>query len=207
MAVLRTKDFNEALWNILSPFDSRELNLMISGGSILKHLENPRYRSVDSSKWQVFFADERCSIGCLNYEEALPFLNLLKARVHPIVTASTACSVERHRLRDMYESTLKSIASIDVCLLGVGENGHICSLWPSSSSLSSDKLVEAVTVDCPCSPNRLTVTPKFINQYVKDLYFVIPPKNGKPKAIDEPHPSIRYSLLIDYVIILPQHSP
>lgn len=204
MKMLRTRDFSEMLWNILSPFDSRELNLMISGGSILDYLKDSRYRSVNSSKWQVFFADERCNMNYLNYEGSMLFLNLLEAKVHPILTRDKERSMGMHSLRDRYESDLKSISSIDVCLLGVGENGHICSLWPSSSSLDSNRLVEAVTVDCPLSPDRLTVTLKFINQHVRDLYFVIPPKDGKPKDITGPHPSIRDKLLIDYAIILPQ---
>lgn len=201
MRTLKTGDFRGALWDILSSFDSRDLNLVISGGSILNYLEDSRYESIDTSRWDVFFADERCNTDHLNYDKARPFLSLLRARVHPIIYS---VPVDKDDLRNKYESKLMGITSVDICLLGVGDNGHICSLWPNSDSLDSHRLVELVSVDCPFSPDRITVTLRFINRYVKGLYFVIPPKNGRPKDVTGPHLSIRDRLEIEYTVVLPQ---
>lgn len=110
-------------------------------------------------------------------------------------------------IRDRYEKIVAEVRSqgnIDICFLGIGDNGHICSSWPESQSLLSDRMVEAVEVECPLSRRRITVTLKFLNESVKKLYFVIPPKNGKPQSIVEPHKSIRDKMTVGYDVILPE---
>jgi len=247
MGVIRTSDFKEKLYSILSPYDSKHLNLMISGGSLLKDLDYSKYKDLDSSKWKIFFADERCNTKYLNFEGALPFIKSLDAMVYPILPiclmkeAKENCcnlrfdqsyeckcrkkennpeecrksftnddAIEEKKiieLRDRYEKIMSNtdvVKAIDICLLGIGDNGHICSLWPESESLLSNRFVENVNVDCPLSRNRITVTLKLLNELVKSLYFVIPPKKGKPQSVSEPHESIRKKITIKYDVILPE---
>lgn len=196
-----TSNFESTVFDLLKNYDTKEFNLMISGGSLLKCFSEERYLALDTSKWNVFFADERCNKDFLNFQDAKEFLKQIKGKVFEIkIMDSLEESVKRYS-----EILSKEGKSIDLCLLGVGENGHICSLWPESKSLETKELVELVTVDCSSSPKRITVTLAFINKCVKRLFFVIPPRNGIPKKVKEPHPSIKEKLKIKFTVILPEN--
>lgn len=196
-----TKNFSNTLFDLLKEYDSQNFNLMISGGSILQHLDDDRYNSIDTTKWNVFFADERCNKEFSNFQDAKEFLRRIKGKIYHIEILNNPEESAR-----IYEEKLKENAqTINLCLLGVGDNGHICSLWPESPDLETKKQVQSVTVDCKVSPQRITVTLSFLNNHVKNLFFVIPPRNGKPKKVKEPHPNIKEKLKIDYISILPEY--
>lgn len=190
------QEFKDTLLNILKSYDGKACNLMISGGSILKCLDNDQFEAVDTSQWKIFFCDERCEEEHSNFKSASSFLEKIKGKVFPVLMLT-----KPEMSAKSYEDTLKrNVRMIDVCLLGIGENGHICSLWPNSESLNSETLVEHVEVDCKLSPMRVTVTLYFINQFVKSLIFVVPPKNGKTKGIKSPDESITKRLKVDYKV-------
>ncbi|KAI4292431.1 6-phosphogluconolactonase [Pancytospora philotis] len=200
--VVRTGDFSQALLGILAKFDGRSCNLMISGGSLLTCLDSPAYADMDCSKWRIFFADERADPRCRNFSDAQKFLGRIRAEAFPIPADLSGDEAARE-----YERTVRAHmrdGPIDVCLLGVGENGHICSLWPDAPELQSEELVVPAMVDCPLSPIRITVTLRFLNSRVARLFFVIPPKNGKPKSVAAPHCSIADGLTLDYTVVLPE---
>jgi len=207
MKRIRTANFKDALYTILREYDNRSLKLMISGGSLLETLENQSYRSLVTDKWEIYYADERCDQKHLNYKDSEKFLSLLKSRNYRIDTAS--CSDNSSGKDNSptgveeYKGILKD-KKMDICLLGVGENGHICSLWPNSEELHSRETVIKTRVPAAVSPDRVTVTLHFLNNFVSACYFVIPPKNGIPKLVAEPHESIRNGLTIDYTVILPE---
>lgn len=196
MNIVKTKNFQNYLFDLLKDFNNKEFNLMIAGGSLLKVLSDERFSSLKTSKWNIFYADERCNKNYLNFEDSRNFLNKTSANVHKIEIFSNP---EESKIK--YGRQLEG-KLMDLCLLGIGENGHICSLWPNSKSLESTEFVEFVTVDCPFSPERITVTLKFLNLNVKRLFFVVPPKNGIPKKIQEPHESILKKLTSDFTILL-----
>lgn len=190
-------NFQDYIFQILKRFTGKELNLMISGGSFLDTLNYSKYKELSTKLWNIFYADERCNDKYLNYDGSTPFLSYLDATVYPI---NIKLNPEQSALD--YEKTLLKFKQIDVCFLGIGENGHICSLWPNSNDLLSEKYVTNVIVDCPLSKNRITITLKYINHKIKELYFVIPPKDGKMKNIKEPHSSIKSKITKDYTTIL-----
>ncbi|ELA42142.1 uncharacterized protein VICG_00785 [Vittaforma corneae ATCC 50505] len=190
------QEFKDSMFNILKNYDSKACNLMISGGSIIKCLDCDQLETLDTLQWKIFFCDERCEEKHSNFKSASSFLEKIRGEVFPIkILANSEESAKN------YEDILKkNIHKIDVCLLGIGENGHICSLWPNSESLNSKALVERVEVDCNASSVRITVTLCFINQFVKNLIFVIPPKNGKSKGIKKPDKSIIERLKVGYKV-------
>jgi 6-phosphogluconolactonase len=218
------KDF---IFNLLKDYSGKNLNLMISGGSLLKCMDDERYRGLDSKKWKIFYADERCNVDYLNFKGSFVFLDKIEGQIYPIYDGNTSVMKEDavndcnsimkedsmigkdapndyfKLLNSRYQNLLlKNENKIDICLLGIGNNGHICSLWPNSKSLKSKNLTEFVTVDCPMSPERITVTIHFLNDYVKNLFFILPPKDGKPKEVKEPHESILKELTTKYITFL-----
>lgn len=212
MEILRTNNFKELLFEILSEYSGKSSNIMISGGSLLEVLNNSNYRNLDTSKWSIFYADERCDQNLLNYTASLPFLGYLNAKVYRIRTDLGASGavldyssiIEDVKIRRVNNDiTEASTIQMDVCILGIGENGHICSLWPDSKSLDAEDFVINTKVDTNISPERVTITLRFLNSSVKNLYFVLPPKNGKVKTVVEPHSSIKSRINIKYRIILP----
>lgn len=194
MNYILTEDFKTELFNLLSPFDSHKLNLMIAGGSLLDVLNYSKYKNLDSSKWKIWYADERCHPSYLNYTGSLNFLsNLSPNKVNKIPFDSTDPIKE-------YSNTLEKI---DVCLLGIGNDGHICSLFPDLDDLDSTDYVIKVFNPTVISPDRITVTLKFLNTMVENLYFVIPPgENGKIKHFVKPHERICKRLKKEYVSII-----
>lgn len=201
MTIIKLKtlqDFKNTIFDIISKYDRKELNLMIPGGSVLSCLDDNRYEDLETSKWKIFFCDERMRKEYSNFESAKNFIGKIKGKVFPIINSKDNSSGAI--LVDKYENILEN-ATIDVCLLGIGDNGHICSLWPDSDALDSRRMVEQVKVDCPLSPERITVTLEFINKSVKDLYFVIPPRE-KPKTVVQPAKSILERLKVKYTTII-----
>ncbi|KAI5150562.1 6-phosphogluconolactonase [Enteropsectra breve] len=197
-AIIRTANFKETIYKILEKYSGKELNLMIAGGSLLNILAYEKTGTLNTGAWKIYFADERVEQGHLNYSGAQDFLNLTNCKFFPMET-----SLGAKEAAEKYNKILDGV-KIDLCLLGIGDNGHICSLWPESDSLESKENVVGVCVECPLSPQRVTTTLKFLNESVSCLYFVIPPKNGKPKSISEPHESIRSRLTKEYTVVLPE---
>ena len=72
-------------------------------------------------------------------------------------------------------------SSIDVILFGVGDDGHIASLFPGSEALheSSQKVVPIVGPKPPC--NRLTITPSVIT--LAKFVFVFAPGIAKAEVL------------------------
>jgi len=194
MSVLFTDDFNGEIYRILRCYSGRCFSLMISGGSLLKCLDDGRYELLDTSRWSVFYSDERADQSQLNHAAAHGFLKRIKARVHPIHT-----SVPLDDAAIEYSKILSDFV-IDVCLLGIGGDGHICSLLPECPELDSLQYVTALSGAFTVSPRRVSVTPKYINERVNELIFVVP--NSKEKNVVQPDKSILARIRKEYVVIL-----
>lgn len=192
MDFLFTSDFNTEIYHILREYSGTDLSLMISGGSLLQCLDDGRYEELDTTGWRIFYSDERVDQDNLNYTASVPFINRTKASVHRIQSSmSVSEAVEDYSGR---------LADIDVCLLGIGGDGHICSLPPDSRELDSEEYVVALDTGFQVSPQRISVTPRFLNERVSRLYFVVP--NSNEKNISKPDESIVSRLRKDFVVIL-----
>lgn len=190
MKTIFCNNFQEEIFLLLKDYDAKEFKLMISGGSLLAVLNYPPYEILNSTKWEIYYADERVDTKGSNYTGSLPFLKMLKGKVYKMDVNKSP------------EEYSRILPKIDVCLLGVGPDGHICSLFPDTPSLDSTERVIAVVNQAIAFPERITTTIKFLNEDVGVLYFVIPPKDGKVKEVKEPHESIRKRLTKEYTTIL-----
>jgi 6-phosphogluconolactonase len=164
-----------------------QFTIALSGGSLPNQLVPlGKVPGVQWDKWQVFFADER--IVPLDHAEsnyaacAKAFLDLVpikREQIHTIdeklITATikdvtgpstdaTAAEKEAAAVAEDYTQQIKSTfgsadACFDLILLGMGPDGHTCSLFPGSKLLDvKDKLIEYIVDSPKPPPRRITFT-------------------------------------------------
>ncbi|KAK1349302.1 6-phosphogluconolactonase-like protein [Hamiltosporidium tvaerminnensis] len=187
-------DFVYEMESILRKFDNKDLKLMISGGSILTILKNINFKNIKTTKWKIYFADERISQqeSDLNFFDA-EFLKSTDALIYPI---NTKICPEK-----AIEDYISILEPINVCFLGVGEDGHIASIFPNSKNITKKEMFIYVN-DSPKPPKeRISVSISYLNT-VNSIYFFIPPKNEILKDVCCPDQSIQKELKDDYVIFL-----
>ena len=134
-------------------------SVVLSGGRsiipVLSALEKAGRRKL--AGYRFFLADER--IGADYNQEMLKerlFNSLLSEGavtedqlLFPDITLSAEAAAEEYAER---------LKKIDIAFLGVGEDGHVASLFPGHDSLHSKKLVEAVHNSPKPPPKRITLT-------------------------------------------------
>lgn len=142
-------------------------SLALTGGSFATSFF-PRLATLplDWSRTHFFWGDERAvppDHPDSNYAVARS-LWLDPAGVPPGVVHRMAGEAEDlHRAAREYESALEGVAGrpprLDVTLLGVGPDGHVCSLFPGHKLLKEKERRVAVVEDSPKPPpRRLTLT-------------------------------------------------
>ena len=131
--------------------------LAIPGGSVVSLFARGLAR-VDAANWHVFWTDERrvpLSDPHSNFRlaetELLP--KLAGAHLHPI----------RGSAAD-YEQEIAGFLPLDLVLLGVGEDGHVASLFPGNPALLETKRAVADVHHAPKPPpERVTLTLPVLN--------------------------------------------
>ena len=166
-------------------------SIAFSGGSVASIapaglLEHPDLKSLDFAKWKVYFCDERyveLSNSDSNYNAVKQnFLSKVEGiKAENVFTIDPALSLEE-AAKD-YECKLKSSlgngARIDLLLIGMGPDGHICSLFPGHPLLQvTDRLVAAVSDSPKPPPSRVTLTYPAVNA-AKCAMFIV---SGSGKA-------------------------
>ena len=200
----------------LSIEDHGFFTIALSGGSSAKIVcSGLTHQAIDFSKWKVLFCDERyvpLSDENSNYKLAKEFL-LDKTSISEenVVALNPSLSLEESA-KD-YEQKLKSlhpkstgVPSLDLLVLGMGPDGHICSLFPGHSLLDeTDQLVASLADSPKPPPCRITLTYPVINN-AKCAVFVT---TGSSKAEmvqralegneENPVPAARVKLLNGHV--------
>jgi 6-phosphogluconolactonase len=127
----------------------------------------PKY---DVTNWHFFFADERCVPLDSNDSNYLgfvkPVFDVLKVPRNQIHTINP--NVDPHCAAQEYQDELKSVfgdvIEFDVILLGMGPDGHTCSLFPNHPLLKSKEVVAAILDSPKPPPQRITLTFPVVNQ-------------------------------------------
>ena len=137
--------------------------LAVPGGSVLLILaQGLARRPVDASRWELFWTDERCvpltdpySNFHLAQTHLFPVLRIPREHIHPI---PGHLGPEAAALA--YEAELPNASEpFDLVLLGIGEDGHIASLFPGHPALLETTRAVAPVRHAPKPPpERVTLT-------------------------------------------------
>lgn len=149
----------------------------LSGGATaLLFLGALKNANVDWSRISLFWADERAvppEDPDSNYGIAQQMLlDPLGARAPRAFPMAFDASLDRPGMSSLGTAAMKydtvlarelRSKSLDLALLGVGEDGHICSLFPGHRALQADDLRVVAVEDAPKPPaRRLTLTLPFV---------------------------------------------
>ena len=145
-----------------------ECSVMLTGGRGAQRLyaawaDLPAFRLIRGVRF--YFGDERCVPSDdldSNYGMAMRTLFYFGVPTGCAVFRMEADDIDRDAAARRYDDILP--AAVDVLLLGVGEDGHVASLFPGSQALQevSRRVVPVVGVKLP--HERLTITPAVILQ-------------------------------------------
>jgi 6-phosphogluconolactonase len=151
----------------LARAQQRSLSLVVPGGSVAEQFFPVLAAAdIDWAPVELLWGDER-AVGAhdsdSNYRAAadllLPKIALDPAHVHrmPADTADLTAAARA------YESTIERVRGrggrLDIVLLGVGPDGHVCSLFPGHPALDErSHLVVRITDSPKPPPRRLTLT-------------------------------------------------
>ncbi|XP_076263109.1 6-phosphogluconolactonase [Rhynchophorus ferrugineus] len=165
-------------------------NVGVSGGSLVSFLVKglPEIKT-DFSKWKIFFCDERLvpidnpdsTFGL--YKKQLVDTEIVSLSADQFVTAKQ--DVTGEEAAQDYAEKVKElvpgnpIPQFDLLLLGMGPDGHTCSLFPGHKILEETNQWVAYINDSPKPPpNRITLTYPVINNANICVFAVC----GKDKA-------------------------
>lgn len=155
-----------------------------SGGSLISFIgklcEAPYNKTMDWSKWYVFWADERVVAKNhvdSNYKLAKEVF-LSKVPIIPSHVTSINDTVSAEKAADDYKFAIRQLVRtrvIDVCntcdcpkfdliLLGMGPDGHVASLFPNHPALKeSDEWITFIIDSPKPPPERISFTLPVIN--------------------------------------------
>ena len=177
--------------------------IALSGGTtpetLYRALTSPAFADrFDWSRTTFFFSDERCvppddprSNYALAKKILFTPLNIMPSQVYRMAGESSdprAAAFEyEQQLRLATKTSSSAQPSLDLILLGIGEDGHTASLFPGASILRDRQRVIAATQSPKDPPNRLTMTLAAINRASVILFLVTGVgKAGVVRAILDP---------------------
>lgn len=160
-------------------------NILMTGGNTAELLYQYWVKNINMpyDKMHLYFGDERCvppEHAESNY--ALVMKTLFANHLHGdmFVVRMEGESKDRDKAARSYEDKLPD--NIDIILLGMGNDGHIASLFPNSHALNSVRKVEAVTGTKPPFA-RLTITPRVIAS--AEFVFLLATGKCKGQVLDK----------------------
>ena len=152
---------------------SGHFSVGLSGGSVAKIIsQGLRGRSdIDWSKWHVFYCDERVvpftsedSTHAFIKRELLDKVALPQENIYaidPSLDAQGAAEDYIRKIRKLYPG--EGYPSFHLLLLGMGPDGHTCSLFPGHAGLQAKEVVIPITDSPKPPPQRITLTVPVLN--------------------------------------------
>ena len=133
---------------------------------------------VEWGRVAVLFGDERCvppGHPDSNYRMAK---ESLLDRVMPATVYRIPAELGPDEGADEYAEVVANVAPLDFVLLGVGEDGHVGSLFPGHAALHADGLTIGIRDSPKPPPERVTIT----MEAIRDAGRVMILATGKGKA-------------------------
>ncbi|MBK7644714.1 MAG: 6-phosphogluconolactonase [Planctomycetes bacterium] len=168
----------------------RRFTLALSGGSTPKRLyESLVGAEIDWARTQVFFGDERCvppDHADSNYRMAREALLSKVAIPEKNVHRVRSEDADPERAAKAYEQDLQSFFKLrpgelpvfDLCLMGMGPDGHTASLFPGTSALAEEVRLAVAPFVEKLNSWRVTLTAPVFNHARSVLFLVA----GEDKA-------------------------
>ncbi|MBW0434121.1 6-phosphogluconolactonase [Leptospira yasudae] len=166
---------------------SEIFNIVLTGGETAKEVYNRLANlKTDWSKWRFYFGDERflnegdAELNSVMADQYLfSSIPVLSDQIFKIPTFSdciTSASLYSHRLQ--------SISTFDLVLLGLGEDGHVASLFPGKiAGMEEDSPSVVPVFDSPKPPKeRISLSLGRINH--ADHHLIITKGKQKRQVID-----------------------
>ncbi|MFH1594628.1 MAG: 6-phosphogluconolactonase [Candidatus Omnitrophota bacterium] len=165
--------------------------IAVSGGrspvGLFKKLSNYK-EGMRWKKTHIFLVDERFAPlddSASNYrmikENLLDMVDIPKTNIHPVqIEESVEISANAYEkeIANFFDLKKNEIPRFDMILLGLGEDGHIASLFPGDNAVSERKsLAIPITLD-RLQHSRVTLTLPVINNARKIIFFI----TGEKKA-------------------------
>ncbi|KAH8279033.1 hypothetical protein KR044_009226 [Drosophila immigrans] len=157
--------------------------LGVSGGSLVQLLTRALITlQLDTSKWEFFFCDERYvphndDDSTFNAYKTHMLHKIPSIQETQFVKANTSLPLDE--CAQDYEAELKRIfgnecPEFDLLLLGMGPDGHTCSLFPEqpASLTEQQRLVIPISGSPKPPPERITFTLPLLNN-ARQLVFVV----------------------------------
>lgn len=164
----------------------------LSGGSVAKFIsQGLRDRSdVDWSTWRIFYCDERLvpftsedSTHAFIKRELLDRVPIAPEHtfaIDPTLDAEAAAEDYTRKIRSLFPGG--DLPAFDLLLLGMGPDGHTCSLFPGHPGLAErERLVIPITDSPKPPPRRITLTFPVLNN--ARCVAVITTGEGKKDAV------------------------
>lgn len=158
----------------LSIKNSGNFKLVLSGGTTPKNI----YRllaneEISFENWFIYFGDERCFP--LNHPDRNSYaaqsiwfskVDIPKSSIYMI-----PAEIGNEDAANEYEKILNNIDIFDLVILGMGDDGHIASLFPGHQWTNSKQVVPII--NSPKAPsNRVSLTPSRLSN-TKEVLFLI----------------------------------
>jgi 6-phosphogluconolactonase len=140
-----------------------------TGNAVLAAL---RSATLDWSSLDVYWGDERfLPAGDPDRNETqarealLDHVPVSPGRVHPMAPSDGEYGDDPDAAAEAYAVLLKDVPGFDVCLLGVGEEGHTASIFPHSPAVYETARSVVAVRNCPKPPpTRVSLTLPTIRQ-------------------------------------------
>lgn len=174
----------------------QQLEILLEKGSVAVMLTGGRSAEKLYVEWQkhpnfnklsnvsFYFGDERCvSPEHLESNYAMAMQTLFKKGIpnNCVIHRIQAEKQDLNAVAEAYESLIPE--NIDILLLGIGEDGHVASLFPNSPQLHEQKRL-CVPVIGPKAPyKRLTVTPPVIKNAL--ITYILAAGESKKEIVDK----------------------
>jgi 6-phosphogluconolactonase len=162
-------------------------HLVLAGGSTPQAL----YRalagaSAEWAAWHIYYGDERClppddpeRNSHMAAQEWLSRVPIPQTQIHPIPAERGSEAGAR-----AYDESLATVGIFDLVLLGLGEDGHVASLFPGHPLGEEPETSAALPVhDAPKPPpDRISLSAQRLN-HTRELWFLVSGA-GKREAVE-----------------------
>jgi 6-phosphogluconolactonase len=140
---------------------------------------SPHRQAVPWGQVEIFFGDERCvppddpaSNHRMAREALLDRVPIPPARIHRIRGEAPDAAAAAAEYEAVLRAALGAGARLDLVLLGMGQDGHVASLFPGSEALAeTGRLVRAVLSPAP-PVRRITLTLPALDAAAAALFLV-----------------------------------